>query len=171
MHLQGQYSPSLGNFEYIVQPNLDEDFTWSDCPFKCPAPFHGSQSGDVTNSVPCLPEELQEPEDFGCCTQDNNKIYPGCKSSPGPGEGRRRPKYSLAGAEQLDSTCSGPCPKVRCRSKLVAPCGTSCIWLQCRAISAPNQEPWTLTHARGVTTAPRSPCSQWHAKLGPLETT
>ena len=124
VHLQGQYSPSLGNFEYIVQPNLDEDFTWSDCPFKCPAPFHGSQSGDVTNSVPCLPEELQEPEDFGCCTQDNNKIYPGCKSSPGPGEGRRRSKYSLAGAEQLDSTCSGPCPKVRCRSKLVAPCGT-----------------------------------------------
>jgi hypothetical protein len=123
VHLQGQYSPSLGNFEYIVQPNLDEDFTWSDCPFKCPAPFHGSQSGDVTNSVPCLPEELQESEDFGCCTQDNSKIYPACKSWPGPGEGRRRSKYSLAGAEQLDSTCSGPCPKVRCRSKLVAPCG------------------------------------------------
>ena len=102
---QGQYSPTLGSVEYVLQPAFDEDFSLHDCPFKCPMPFFGNNTGNISNSVPCLSTEP------GCCTQDAPD-WPQCNQGTGPGEGRRKSVLPLAGMLQLDSRCSGPCPEV-----------------------------------------------------------
>ena len=105
---QGQYSPTLGNFEYTVQPSFDQDFSWADCPLKCPPPFFGNDTGKIANTVPCLPDELRK-EELRCC-RSGSEDWPDCQKWPG--EGRRESKFNLTGSNQLNSTCNGPCPEV-----------------------------------------------------------